>query len=59
MSGLDDGAIAGEHAPLLVETGAGNGIRNRATRDGSVMKQGRLAIGAAAVCGVLALTHGT
>jgi len=60
----DDSVLVGEHSPLLADSTSGEKIRARVSRDESASqafnrRPGLFAIGAVAVCGVLALANGT
>ena len=62
MRATDD-VLAGEHSPLLKETASGDKIRARVDGVSTSAttfntKTGLFAIGAVAVCGVLALANG-
>ena len=67
MRASGDAALAGETSPLLSEASAVKSIHARGARDDESAKHafnkrlipGLYALGAVAVCGVLALTQGT
>ena len=67
MRASGDAALAGETSPLLSEASAVKSIHARGARDDESAKHafnkrlipGLYALGAVAVCGVLALTRGT
>ena len=65
MRASGDGSLAGETSPLLSEASAGKSIGARVARDDDGAKHsfnkrfGLYALGAIALCGVLALTQGT
>jgi hypothetical protein len=65
MRASGDGALPGETSPLLSEASAGKAIRARVAGEDDIAhrsfnkRPGLFALGAVAVCGVLALMHGT